>query len=253
MSEQKKIPKVQSLLVGFSIIDLVAKSPQPLKFNDIQHHTKVTKSNLSKYLYTLTTLGALHRDLETGLYSGGPALIEYGMATVNKENIIDKATPYLEEINLLSKETTLLAIWTHEGPMIIKMILSQAGLNLGGQLGTVLPIHSAGGKIFASFMAGPLIDEWISKETSHLTKEESALLQEELITIGENKITFASDALAPSIASTAIPIFNFNNHVLGAIIIVGFQKTIPTHPDEELSIHLLEKSKEISAIFGFSK
>lgn len=249
MLEKENVPRIQSLIVGFSIIELVTKSTQPLKFNDILHHTNITKSNLHKYLHTLTSLGALFRDQESGLYSGGPALIKYGMATANRENLLEKVNPFLEEINILTKETTLLAVWTHDGPTIIKMIHSQAGLNLGGQAGTVLPIYSAGGKLFAALADGPLMDDWITKETAYLTDEEKAALQKDFEMIQENKISFASDALAPSISSVAIPIFNYDKSLLGAIIIVGFQGTIPSEPEEELSIQLLEKSNSISKLF----
>ncbi|MFC5587335.1 IclR family transcriptional regulator [Sporosarcina soli] len=253
MSDKENLPKIQALIVGFSIIELVAKSPQPLKFNDIHHHTKITKSNLHKYLHTLTSLGVLYRDQESGHYSGGPALIDYGMATVNSENILEKVGPFLEEINILSKETTLLAVWTHDGPTIIHMIHSRAGLNLGGQVGTVLPIHSAGGKLFGALLNGPLLDEWIAGETEHLSAEEKATLQTDFEEIQKNGIAFASEALAPSISSTAIPIFNHDSRMLGAIIIVGFQGTVPASLEEELSVQLLKKSEEISSLFGFSK
>lgn len=253
MSDKENLPKIQALIVGFSIIELVAKSPQPLKFNVIHHHTKITKSNLHKYLHTLTSLGILYRDQESGLYSGGYALIDYGMATANRENILDKVNPFLEEINILSKETTLLAVWTHDGPIINNMIHSRAGLNLGGQVGTVLPIHSAGGKLFAAMLNGPLMDEWVANETTHFSAEEKSTLQSDFAEIRKNGIAFASEALAPSISSIAIPIFNYDSHVLGAIIIVGFQGTVPSSLEDELSVQLLEKSEEISSIFGFSK
>lgn len=110
MSEYENLPRIQALLVGFWIIELVAKSPQPLKFNDIHHHTKITKSSLHKYLHSLTPLGVLYLNQETWLYSGGTTLIDYGITTLNRENIMEKVDPYLEDINILSKETTLLAV-----------------------------------------------------------------------------------------------------------------------------------------------
>ncbi|OLN21234.1 hypothetical protein BTO30_15975 [Domibacillus antri] len=251
MAEEKKPVQIQSLLVGFSIIDLVARHGNPMKFNDIHHYTKITKSNLYKYLNTLTSLGVLHRDKESGLYSAGSTLIEYGMAAVNQEDISLKVTPYLEEINLLSKETTLLAVWTHEGPMIIKMIHSRAGLNLGGQVGTLLPIHSAGGKLFAACKKGALAAEWKEKQMTGLSAEVKKQLEQDMNHIPSDGIAFASDALAPSVASAAIPVFNYEKTIIGAVIIVGFSDNIPAQADEPLGKALLEKSAEISRQFGF--
>ncbi|MED1420345.1 IclR family transcriptional regulator [Bacillus smithii] len=252
MEDPKNRVHIQSLLVGFSIIDLIAKHGKPIKFNDIHRYTQISKSNLYKYLNTLTSLGVLYRDPKSGFYSLGSALIEYGMAAVNQDDIVQKVTPYLEEINLISKETTLLAVWTYQGPMIIKMIHSRAGLNLGGQVGTILPIQSAGGKLFAAFMEGPLIQDWIKQETRSFTTQEYTRIEQELKTVRKESISFAQEALAPSIASAGIPVFNYNREIIGAVIIVGFQNTIPSHPNHDLSHYLLEKSVEISSQFGFS-
>ena len=252
MTEEKK-PGIQSLLVGFSIIDLVAKHGRPMKFNEIHTSTKITKSNLYKYLNTLTSLKVLHRDKNTGLYSPGSTLIEYGMAAVNQEDIIRKVTPYLEEINLTTRETTLLAVWTHDGPMIIKMIHSHAGLNLGGQVGTLLPIKSAGGKLFSAFKKGPIIEKWIERQIASFSAEEYERLERDISSIREEGIAFAQDALAPSVTSAAIPIFDFNRELLGAIIIVGFQDAISSSPNDELARYLLTLSKGISSQFGFSE
>lgn len=251
MTKKQRTQKIQSLLVGFSIIDFVARSKKPVKFNDIHYATKITKSNLYKYLNTLTSLDVLYRDEETGLYSGGTTLIEYGMTIINNDNILEKVTPYLEKVNILSGATTLLTTWSYKGPVIVKMIDSREGLNLGGQVGTVLPIESAGGKLYATFKEGPLIEQWIESETKDISPTEYASLEKEFQSIKQNWIAFAHGALAPSIQSTAVPFFNYNNKIIGAFVIVGFENTIPKSLNDTLSDQLLNISYEVSNIFGY--
>lgn len=251
MSEAKTTVKIQSLLVGFSIIDVIVKHGKPIKFNEIHARTNITKSNLYKYLNTLISIGAIHRNKETGLYSPGSTLIQYGMAAVNQEDIVAKTAYYLEEINHTFGETTLLAVWTHGGPMIVKMIHSRAGLNLGGQVGTILPVHSAAGMLFAAYKKGPMIEEWIGKGIANLVPDERSNLREKLKAIQKEGISFAKDALAKSISSAAIPIFNYDRHLLGAVVIVGLGDTVPLRAEEESSRYLLQKSLEISAEFGY--
>lgn len=251
MTKTEQTQKVKSLQVGFSIIDFVARSPKPVRFNDIHHETKVTKSNLYKYLNTLTDLNVLYRDEETGLYSGGTALIEYGMTTINNDNVIEKVTPYLEKINILTGVTTLLTTWTRNGPIIAKMINSRDGLNLGGQVGTILPVNSAGGKLFAAFMDGPLAKKWKEAETKRFTDDDITQLHNDLQFIQKNNIAFAHEALAPFVYSSAIPFFNYNNEIVGAIVIVGFENSIPKDINSSLSKKLIDFSKQISEIFGY--
>lgn len=250
MEEGKKATHIQSLMVGFKIIELLANKPSPLKFNEIHHETQISKSNLYKYLNTLTSLGILYRDKETGAYTLGTTLIKFGMNALNKENLIDKVNPYLQEINLALKETTLLTTWTNDGPMIVKMIHSSSGLNLGGQVGTILPIYSAAGKLFASFKNDPIFLHWKEKEYQHLSKEQIKCFEKELDIIRQQHIAFATGALAKYVASVAIPIFNYDYEIVGSIVVVGFDQSIPSTITDERSIYLLQKSREISKIMG---
>jgi len=250
MTKSKKSNQIQSLLVGFSIIDLLAKHTKPLKFNEIHHETEISKSNLYKYLNTLTSLGILYRDKEDGAFSLGTTLIKYGMSAVNREDFVSKIKPFLEEINIKLKETTLLTVWTNEGPMIVNMIHSSSGLNLGGQVGTMLPIHSAAGKVFAAYKNNPISDKWKEKEYKKLKKPQITELESEFEEIRHEKIAFAKEALATFVSSVAIPVFRYDHEIIGSIVVVGFEKTIPMHPDDKLSQYLLDKGNEIFRELG---
>lgn len=251
VNEEKDVNKIQSLLMGFSVIDIVLKHGVPIKFNEIHHKSNFTKSNLSKYLSTLLSLEILYRDSESGLFSPGSKILEYGMIALNQEDVISKTTPILEEINLESSETTLLAVWTPSGPMIAKMINSLSGLNLGGQVGSILPIHSAVAKVFCAFKSGPILDKWIEDQLinhGNLKKED---LISEIQKIRELKFSSAEDSLRKNINSMAVPILNFNNEIIGVIAIVGFKEDLPIEEGGRQAEFLTTKSKEISKIFGY--
>lgn len=250
MTESKHTAHIKSLLVGFSIIELLANKSVPLKFNEIHHETNIAKGNLYKYLNTLTSLGVIYRDKENGTYSLGTTLIKYGMTAINEENMVDKVRPFLEEINLKLKETTLLTTWTNEGPMIAKMIHSSIGLNLGGQVGTLLPIYSAGGKLFAAFKNGPIFENWKKKELEKMNSREIKDLTDQLDDIRKQNISFATGALADYVSSVAIPIFNYHHEIIGSIVVVGFEKTIPSDFKDERAQYLLAKGEEISREMG---
>ena len=88
MSIEKSNAMIQSLQVGMSIVDLISSKEQPLKFSEIQELTQITKSNLYKYLNTLTHLQLLHRDKKSGTYMLGSKIIEYGRSAIGHQDII---------------------------------------------------------------------------------------------------------------------------------------------------------------------
>ncbi|GAA3312515.1 hypothetical protein GCM10020331_000450 [Ectobacillus funiculus] len=147
------------------IVDLIAKQGRPLKiFGYSRSNSNYKKSNLYKYLNTFTQLGILYRDKESGAYVLGSKLIEYGMIAADQENVVDRITPYLKEINERSLSTVLYSVWTHNGPMIVKEFNANQGYNIGAQMGTLLPLLSATGKVFTTFMDEQITREWKEKE-----------------------------------------------------------------------------------------
>jgi DNA-binding IclR family transcriptional regulator len=253
MEAVKKGTTIQSLQIGMSIIDLIAKQGKPLKFSEVQELTQITKSNLYKYMNTFTQLGILYRDKENGSYTLGSKLIEYGMAAVDKENVLDRIAPYLQEINEKSSSTVLYSSWIQTGPMVIREVNTNRGFNIGAQMGTFLPILSATGKIFASFMDEQTIRGWKEGELKKLSSETKRNLEEECILIRDKEIAFAREPLVTSISSVALPVFNYERKLLGAVTIVGFSELIPQNEEAELSQYLLNVSKEISGSFGYLK
>lgn len=247
----KKGTTIQSLEVGMGILETIATQGRPLKFTDIQDLTQITKSNLYKYLNTFTQLGILYRYKDTGEYVLGSKLIEYGMAAVDQENVIDRITPFMHEINERFSNTVLFSSWTHNGPMIVKELNKNRGINIGAQIGTLLPIRSASGKLFMAFMDEQMIREWKEKEFMQIPKEKAVLLEDECRIIREKEISFAREPLVPSVSSVSIPVLNYQKKLLGSVTVVGFSEIIPQNENNDLSRFLLGISKEISASFGY--
>lgn len=247
-----KAPNViQSLQVGLELLELIAQSEKPLKYNEIHERTGMTKSNLHKYLHTLTMLGLLYRDRSTGLYTLGSKLVEYGMKAANQENVIDRVMPFLQEINQACKSTVLLTAWSQIGPMVVKLINSQIGLNIGAQIGTVLPPMSAAGKVYTAFMDEELLADWETEDLLQPSLEQQEQLREDIQFVRKHGIAFASEPLVPSISSIALPIMNVERRLLGVIVVVGFSDVIASSLDDVMSQYLLKMRNEISEAFGY--
>lgn len=246
----KKGAGIQSLQVGFSVVDLLSRNGQPMSFTDIYNQVSITKSNLYKYLNTLTFLGVLHKEKTSGFYTLGSKLIEYGMSAVNQEDIVERVTPYLLEINRVCQSTAIFSTWTNEGPMIVRIINHTHGMNIGAQVGTYLPIMSSSGQIFYSFMPQGYIQEWTEQELNKISKKEHQLLEEKRTIIQSVKIAFAQEPLIESVSSVAVPVFNYLNKLMGAIVLVGFSEAIPQDIHHEHSKFLLKVSQQVSQSLG---
>lgn len=253
MENEKKPAMIGSLQIGIGIVDLIANQQQPLKFTEIQELTQITKSNLYKYLNTLTHLELLYRDKKNGTYSLGPKMIAYGMAAIGQQDLITKATPYLQELNQATNLTALLAVWTNDGPVIASISSANIGLNIGAQIGTRLPILSSSGKVFSTFQTPLSLSEWKDHELKSLSPKQIENLQKEENKIRKTYISFAKEPLVSYVSSASAPLFNYNKELVGCLTIVGFSENVPQRLEDDHSKTLLKLAKEISGLFGFKE
>lgn len=244
---------IQSLQLGINILDVLLEKGRALKFTEIQELTGMKKSNLYKYLHTLTETGLLYRDSTENTYMFGNRLIEYGNAALNYIDIIGRVIPYLKEISEHTSLTSLLAVWSHTGPVVAHIRNADYGINIGAQMGATLPLLSSSGKIFSAFQKSSERSEWELKELSQLTKEQRKQFVTEREEIRKTKFTHATEPLIEHISSFSVPLFDFKNELIGALTVVGFTPLIPTSPTDEVSQYVMQTALSLSNSFGYKE
>src|SRR5690625_4814788 len=240
MEPKKSRNTIQSLKIGLSIIDVIVSEKRPLGIAEIQEQTQITKSNLYKYLNTLIQDDLIYRNEQTGLYHLGTKLIQYGMAAMENKDIVATITPYLQSISSYTKSSVIFAVPTYNGPVIVKIRRSNQILSIGAELGTLLPPNSATGKVFHMFSNDSMVDTW-KKIHERVINGDKVEFQK----IKTEKIAFANEPLIPQVSSVAIPIFSFNNELVGIITVVGFSSDVPQTISEPISQYLQEMQEEI--------
>lgn len=244
---------IGSLAQGMQIIDAVAQSDSPLKFSDIQDITGITKSNLYKYLNTLTQLDLLYRDQKRGYFSLGYKFLQYGSVAMQNTDFIGRLTPYFKEISSVANMTTLLTVWVNDAPAITNIWNTNYGLNIGAQVGTILPLTSAGGKIFAAYANSLEITNWIEKEQSTIDGFDMVAFQRELKQIREKKFAYSYEPLTRHVSSLGFPILNYDGQLVGSFSVVGFSEDVPSNHESEIVHKILEISKRMSEIYGYKE
>ncbi|SOC11639.1 IclR family transcriptional regulator [Ureibacillus xyleni] len=243
---------IGSLLHAFSIIDIVAQSDLPLKFTEIQELSGISKSNLYKYLNTLSQMDLLYRDKQ-GQYSLGYKFLEYGNSAMKNNDFITMLTPYFKEISNLTNLTTALAVWVNDTPVITNIWNTNYGLNIGAQIGTKLPLLSAAGKMFAAYAKNDEIRNWVEIEKMNYPTLSDEDFQQELTQIRQSHSAFAKEPLVKHVSSWSLPILNYRKELIATIVIIGFTEEIPKDASSELVQQVIEISKEMSRIYGYKE
>lgn len=254
MTTETKTVGIQSLQIGLNILEILAREKEPLKFTDIQNLTTMTKSNLYKYLSTLSQFGLIYRNPHTNAYTLGHKLVQLGNAALGQSSLIEVVIPYIKKITDKTNLTVLLAVPSKNGPLISYIqSADDYGINIGAQIGTQLPLSSSTGVVFSAFEKDVRMKEWEEAELS--TFNESELQQFQAEKEKTRVVFFASktEPLVKHVSSFSVPLLNFTNELIGAITIVGISETLPKSADHPTGQYVLSFAKEISEYFGFRK
>lgn len=253
MTTGNKTAVIQSLQIGLNILEILAKEKEPLKFTDIQNLTSMTKSNLYKYLSTLSQFGMIYRNPHTNTYILGHKLVQLGNVAVGQSSIIEVVIPYFKKITEHTNLTVLLAVPSLQGPLISYILGADYGINIGAQMGTHLPLASSTGVVFSAFEKDVHLKSWEESELSNFSESELEQFKKDKEKTRELFFASKTEPLIQHVSSFSVPILNFNHELLGAITVVGITETVPKTTDDSIGQYVLSTAKEISAYYGFSK
>ena len=251
MSNSKTPVTIQSLKIGLNILEILGSEKKPLRFTEIQHLTGMTKSNLYKYINTLSQSGMLYRDPYTNAYTLGHKLVELGSIAMGNTTIVEQTMPYFKEIGEKTNLTALLAIPSLKGPLIAYIHNADYGINIGAQIGANLPLDSATGLLFSAFENRAHLKEWEQDSSKNWSKEEQEQYLLEQVRTRETFFASKIEPLVEHVSSFSVPILNFNEELLAAITIVGFTDLVPKTVEHPTSQLVLKYAQSLSEYYGY--
>jgi len=244
---------VQSVEIGIIILEALKDNENPMTLTELSKKLNMTKNRLKKYLVSFVRGGVLVFDNEHKTYRFGPKLIELGLNALNRLNIFSIIKPYMLQIKNKTSQSSALAIWTENGPIIAKYQRGNRPINVDIEVGYYPPLlGSAVGKCFAAFLPSQFTKELIDKEiiTYDLDKR---LVIEELNDIKEKEFSVRDSYFGdlPGNHSIACPIFDHSGMIIAAVCILGFTNDLDTSEQSYDVQTLKEVTRKISNQFAY--
>ncbi|WKA59126.1 helix-turn-helix domain-containing protein [Planococcus shenhongbingii] len=244
--EERKPAIIQSLQNGLDVLEMIAKERRPMKFTEIQQLTNMTKSNIHKYLTTLSLAGFLHRDSATHTYTLGNRLIEIGNMAQGDTSFIEIADSYMKAFAEETGLTALIALPSIDGPLVKEIWSVTYGIDIGAQHGTTLPLLSSTGYIFYAFQEGLQLNKWINQSSQTLSVHEQLAIMKEMEQVKEHLFAAKTEPLIEHISSCSVPVFNHQQELVAAITAVGYKNLIPQNHHHPNAQKMLALSKKLS-------
>lgn len=143
---------VQSVEVGLSLLSLLAHQRRAIKITELAAHARMAPAKAHRYLASLVRAGFAAQDPDTGLYSTGPAALDFSLSCLSTIEPIEVATQEAVALCRATDQTVALSVWGSFGPTVVRWEQPARPVMVNVGPGSVFPLlESATGRVFAAF------------------------------------------------------------------------------------------------------
>ena len=143
---------VQSAEVGLSLLSLLAHQRRPIKITALAALAGMAPAKAHRYLASLVRAGFAAQDPDTGLYSTGPAALDFSLSCLSTIEPIETATQEAAALCRAIDHTVALSVWGTFGPTVVRWEQPARPVMVNIGPGSVFPLMtSATGRVFAAF------------------------------------------------------------------------------------------------------
>src|SRR6478609_9268545 len=163
---------IQSVEVGFGLLDALGQAPGPLMLRDLAKAAGMSAAKAHRYLVSFQRLQLVVQDAASTRYDLGPAALKLGLASLARLDAVklarERATALMERIG----HTVAVAVWGNHGPTVVHWEESPSAVTVNLRLGDVMPLlSSATGLCFAAHAPKEAIAAMLREELARAQKQ----------------------------------------------------------------------------------
>lgn len=255
---------IQSVEVGFSLLDVLARAPGALMLRDLAAEAGMSAAKAHRYLVSFQRLGLVVQDGASNRYELGPATLRLGLATLSRLDAVKMARERLPALMEQTGHTLALAVWGNHGPTLVHWLESPLAVPVNLRLGDVMPmLSSATGRCFAAFLghgvgsdqAQTLIEQEMALARKNgradvpTTRAELESLVRESRAHGMGRV---HNVLLPGISGFCAPVFDADGHLALGVVSLGSSATFKTDWNSPIASALRHMAQQLSADLGWA-
>lgn len=257
---KKKNPKstqqrgIQSVEIGFSILDVLLRAGRALPLNKIAEGTGLTVANVHYYLVSFQRVGVVLQEPDTGHYGLGSYALKLGVSALEQFDVYKLARSAMADLSEHTGHTVFLGVWGNKGPTIVNRVEGGASRPLLElRVGSVLPLlSSALGRNFVAHLPSnvttPLIELELTLNCPVANPSEADVpqdmpaVQAMIERIQAQGYSHCRNTLLPHFTSMSAPIMDLSGSIVAALTIMG-----PNHLMERSEADTLQRLRHHAA------
>lgn len=252
---------IQSVEVGFTLLEVLSKAPGPLMLRDLAAAAGMSAAKAHRYLVSFQRLQLVVQDAGSTRYDLGPAALKLGLASLSRLDAVKLARERIGALMDRIGHTVALAVWGNHGPTIVHWEESPQAVTVNLRLGDVMPLlSSATGRCFAAYLPLDAIASMIRQEIALAQKQRRgdipASLAEARVVLDEVRQRGAArvvDTLLPGIVGFCAPVFDSDGHIALGLVALGPQGSFDPAWDGAIDGPLRAAASQLSSDLGYRR
>lgn len=259
-AEEKVRSGIQSIEVGFRLLDVLTSEPRAMMLRDLAHRAGMSPAKAHRYLVSFSRLGVVAQDPVSVRYELGGFALQMGLARLARVDGVKLARIALTALRDRLDQTVGIAVWGNQGPTIVHWMESSHPAKASLKLGDVMPLlGSATGLLFAAYLPRSKTAAMIERELADTRRsphhggprtlgEVDALLAD----VRSHQAARVEGMLLPTIHAFCMPVFDAVGELALAVIALGHEGTFDIRWGDEIDTALRDCAQKLSYELGYS-
>jgi IclR family pca regulon transcriptional regulator len=226
-SPDKTLPEQSPLFAstlarGLEVIRAFRAGKPSMNLPELAAATQMTKSAAQRFAFTLESLGYLRKDPQSKRYQLTPRALSLGFGFLQTDSLIDRATPYLHQLNQQCHESCNLSEPDGHDMVFVARFPSHNQIMIPMPLGLSLPMYcTASGRAYLAYLpeahSHGLLNTMPRPQHTQATVTDLEQLHALISQTREQGYSIIEGEYFPGDISLAAPIVDAAGHALGAI------------------------------------
>jgi len=247
---------IQSVEIAAHILNALAPAGHPIPLKELARRAGFSTGKVHRYLVSLTRVGLVDQDPDTGHYGVGRGAVAIGLAGLWAASANREAARAIARLRDTTGETAFAAIWTDAGPVVSLLEECERPIYMNIRVGALLPLQaSAAGRVYSAHLPATVTAkaERLQRDalpaTPTLPAEEFAAVLQHVRTNGYASV---SGLIVGGINAIAAPVMDYRGKVAVAIGLLGRDGDLSVAEGSKHVVALLEAARATSERLGFA-
>jgi IclR family KDG regulon transcriptional repressor len=225
-AEERQRGGVQSLGRAFSILEEVARHREGIGLAELSKLVGLHNSTTFHLAKTMVSLGYMRQERDSKRYRVGRPLFALAASALDEIEMVNLATPVLEDLSRESGETGHFAVRMGDSVVVIARTSGTGAFQLTDRVGVVRPAHcTALGKIILASLRPDQLKRFLErvelKPSTAKSITDASVLLREIAEIRRSAVAFDDGEFNPEVRCVAVPVYHFTGEVIGSLGISG--------------------------------